>query len=450
MEESPLVSQPIPKLIRQLAIPASVGFFFNTMYNVVDTYYGGLISTQAIAALSLSFPVFFVIVSLGSGISTGTSALISHSLGEGNREQAKKYLTQAISFTVILSLVLTILGWISGPYLFGLLGASGEYLEMALSYINIIFAGVILFALSFVLNASLTSQGDTKTFRNFLIFGFLLNIGLDPLFMFGWLGFPAFGLAGVAWATLVVQFLSVIYMSYKSIKSGILCKNCFHMFKPEAKYFKEISKQGFPASLNMMTIAIGIFIITYFISPFGSSAVAAYGIATRIDQIFLLPTIGLNIASLALIGQNNGAKKYDRVRLAYKTNLKYGISIMSIGMVLVLLLNKPLMQFFAKDLDVVDIGTHYLVISSFIYISYVISAVSISTLQGLKKPFYAIWIGVYRQILGPIAFFWLLATFLQLGLSGIWWGIFIINWTAAIVTYVYTKNILKNKLGDNN
>jgi len=450
MEEGSLINQPIPKLIRQLAIPASVGFFFNTMYNVVDTYYGGLVSTQAVAALSLSFPVFFIIVSLSSGISTGTNALMSHALGEGNREQAKKYLTQAISFTVLLSLILTVIGWLSGPYLFGLLGASGDYLDMALSYINVIFGGTILFTLSFVINSSLTSQGDTKTFRNFLIFGFFLNLLLDPWFMFGWLGFPALGLAGVAWATILIQFFSFLYVSYKATKNGILCKRCWHMFKPEAKYFKEISKQGFPASLNMMTIAIGIFIITYFISPFGSSAVAAYGIATRIDQIFLLPTIGLNIASLALIGQNNGAKKYDRVRLAYKTNLKYGIWIMFVGMILVLLLNKPLMQFFVKDANVVDIGTHYLTISALIYISYVISAISISTLQGLKKPFYAIWIGIYRQIIGPIAFFWLLVTFLKLGLSGIWWGIFIINWTAAIVTYFYTKNNLKNKLGDSN
>lgn len=446
MPENKLTTESIPKLIRQIAIPASIGFFFNTMYNVVDTYYGSLISTQAVAALSLSFPVFFVIIALGSGISTGTSALMSNALGAGNEDKARKYLTQAISFTVIVSIILTILGWLSGPYLFNLLGATGEYLDMALSYINVIFGGVILFTLSFVINSSLTARGDTKTFRNFLVFGFLLNLLLDPWFMFGGLGMPALGLAGVAWATLFIQLLSVIYMSRKAIKAGVLCKRCLAMFKPERKYFTEISKQGFPSSLNMMTMAIGIFIITYYISPFGKSAVAAYGIATRIDQIFLLPTIGLNIASLTLIGQNNGAKKLDRVRLAYRTNLKYGIWIMAIGMILVLLFNRFFMQFFSKDLQVIAIGTSYLKISAFIYLSYVISAISISSLQGLKKPFYAIWIGVYRQIIGPIGLFWLLATFLGLGLSGVWWGIFIVNWTAAIITFTYTRHYLKNKL----
>jgi len=446
MEENALISKPISALIRQISIPASIGFFFNTMYNVVDTYYGGLISTQAVAALSLSFPVFFVIVAIGSGISTGTSALMSHSLGEGNREEAQKYLTQAISFTIILSILLSFLGHLTGPYLFGLLGASGDYLDMALSYINVIFSGVIFFALSFVMNSSLTSQGDTKTFRNFLIFGFLLNLLLDPWFMFGGFGLPAMGLAGVAWATLFVQFIGVIYMSYKAIQSGILCKNCLHMFRPEKKYFSEISKQGFPASLNMMTVAIGIFIITYFISPFGKSAVAAYGIATRIDQIVLMPAIGLNIACLTLIGQNNGAKKYDRVRLVYKTVLKYGFWIILAGMAIVLFLAAPMMSFFSKDKEVVNIGVTYLRISAFAYWAYMISFISVSALQGLKRPFYALWIGLYRQIVGPVAFFWFLAIFLGFQLLGIWWGIFIINWTAALITLFYTRYVLKHKL----
>jgi putative MATE family efflux protein len=446
MEENILISKPIPALIRQIAIPASIGFFFNTMYNVVDTYYGALISTQAVAAMSLSFPVFFIILAIGSGISTGTSALISHALGENKKDEAKKYLSQAITFTIIISIILTILGWLSSPFLARLLGASGEYLDMTLSYINVIFGGVVLFALSFVLNASLTSQGDTKTFRNFLIFGFFLNLLLDPWFMFGWLGMPALGLPGLAYATLVVQLCSVLYMGHKATKSGILCKNCWHMFRPEKKYFLEISQQAFPASLNMVTVAIGIFIITYFISSYGKEAVAAYGIATRIDQIFLLPTIGLNIASLTLIAQNNGAKKYDRVREAYRTNLKYGFWTVFIGMIFVLFFNKALVQFFSTDPNVISIGTTYLKISAITYFTYMILSISISALQGIKKPVYAIWIGLYRQIAGPALFFWLLANILGMGILGIWWGIFIVNWSAAIFTFFYTRHYLKNKI----
>ena len=123
-----LTTQPIPKLIRQIAVPASVGYFFHTMYNVVDTYFGGMISTQALAALSLSLPVFFIIIALGTGIATGTTALIANALGAGNRQEARVFAVQGLSFGVLISVVLTWFGIYASPFLFSLLGASASAL----------------------------------------------------------------------------------------------------------------------------------------------------------------------------------------------------------------------------------------------------------------------------------------------------------------------------------
>ena len=438
-----LTTKPIPELVRRIAIPASVGFFFNTMYNVVDTYYGGLISTQALASLSLSFPVFFTIIALGSGISTGASALIANALGARDSDRAQKYATQSISFSAIVSLLLTIAGWLAAPFLFRLLGAEGDYLRMALSYINVIFGGTILFSLTFVINGILNAQGDTRTFRNYLVAGFFLNVLFDPWFMFGGFGMPALGLAGVAWATLTIEFLGVIYMGYRAIKSGILCRECWGMLWPRLEFYKDVAKQGFPASLNMMTVALGIFIITYFVSPFGKAAVAAYGITTRIDQIALLPTIGLNIATLTLVGQNNGAKLYERCREAYAKNLQYGFIIVAFGIAGVAVFARQLMRLFTADPAVVDIGVTYLHISVLVYWAYMVLYIAVSALQGLKKPLYAIWIGLYRQIAAPIIIFPLLATVLALGLTGIWWGVFVINWSATIISLLYTRRQMK-------
>jgi Na+-driven multidrug efflux pump len=171
-EKSGLITKPIPGLIAQLAIPASIGMFFNTMYNVVDTYFSGLISTEAIAALSLSFPVFFVILAIGFGISTGATALIANALGAGDEKKAQRYAIQSVSFTLLLSISLTLVGLFSAPFLFRLLGAGGTYLTSSLTYINIIFYGLVFFSLTYVLNAILAAQGDTKSFRNVLIIGF--------------------------------------------------------------------------------------------------------------------------------------------------------------------------------------------------------------------------------------------------------------------------------------
>lgn len=449
MKNNNLTNGDIPQQIKMIAIPASTGFFFNTMYNVVDTYFGGLVSTDALAALSLSFPVFFIIIALGSGISSGSTALIANALGAQDEKRANSYALQALSFSVIISFFLTVAGYLVAPYLFKILGAEGAYLSIATEYINIILLGSVFFGLTFVINGILNAEGDTKTFRNFLIFGFFLNCLLDPMFMFGWFGFPALGLAGVAWATVLIQLLGVIYMGRVLAKRNIFCQGCWYLFYPQKKYFKEIAKQGFPASLNMMTVAVGVFIITYFIAPFGKAAVAAYGIATRIDQIAVMPSIGLNVAALTLVGQNNGAKKFDRCLEVFKIVMRYGLFLALLGIAGVYFFAEELMAFFTSDPEVISIGVHYLYISILVYGAYTILYIVVSVLQGLKKPNFALWIGTYRQILAPVVFFYVFSQVLGWGIDGVWWGIFAINWTAVVISLLYAKKIFEKIVGNN-
>jgi Na+-driven multidrug efflux pump len=128
-----LLNQPIPRLIRKLAVPTSVGYFFNTMFNVVDTFYGGMVSTEALAALSLCFPVFFIIISVGAGISSGATALIGHALGSGDRDQARHLAGQTLSFGLVHGVLVMVAGLWIAPYLFLLLGANKSVLALALS-----------------------------------------------------------------------------------------------------------------------------------------------------------------------------------------------------------------------------------------------------------------------------------------------------------------------------
>ncbi len=296
--DNELTVKPVPGLIARLAVPASVGMFFNTMFNVTDTYFCGLISTEAIAALSLSFPVFFVILAVGFGLGTGVTALIANTLGAGDEINAQFYAIQSVSFTLLLAIVLTLLGLFASPWLFRVLGASGTYLAISLSYINIIFYGLVFFSLTFVLNGILSATGDTRTFRNVLMIGFFLNLGFDPWFIFGGFGLPALGLPGVAWATIIIQLFGTLYMAVRVVRSGLICRGCWRMFAPRRRYYWEIAKQGFPAGLNTMSIAVGIFIITWFLSKYGPVAVGAYGLATRVDQIALLPSWGFRLRPL--------------------------------------------------------------------------------------------------------------------------------------------------------
>ena len=441
--ENQLTTQPIPALIRQIGIPASIGYFFHTMYNVVDTYFGGLISTQALASLSLSFPVFFIIIAMGTGISSGTTALIANALGAGKREEAGLLAVQGISFGLLSSILLTALGLLISPSLFRMLGATEEYLAMALSYMNTIFYGTSLFVLVYMLNAVLTGLGETRPFRNFLIVGFLMNILMDPWFIYGGLGVPAMGIAGVAIATLLIELTGCVYLGRRALRSGLITTMDIKHMVPRMDAFVQIAQQGFPATLNMMTVGIGIFVITYFVSQFGKEAVAAYGVAVRVEQMALVPTIGLNIATLTLVAQNNGARLFHRVGETLRTALTYGGVVMAIGAAALLIGARLLVSFFSEDRAVLGIGAAYLRIDALALYAYVILFVNVAALQGMKRPLFGLWIGLYRQIVAPFIVFWFLTGVLGLGLLGIWWGIFAITWSAAAYSFFYTRRVLK-------
>lgn len=441
-----LITEPIPKLIVHLAAPASIGYFFNTMYNVVDTYFSGQLSTQALAALSISFPVFFIILALGSGISTGATALIAGALGAGDKEKARLLAIQAVSFGFIVSIVITIFGLTASPFLFGILGAEGEYLDIALEYMNTIFSFSVFFMIVFMFNSILNATGDTKTFRNFLIVGFIMNVILDPWFIYGGLGLPPMKFTGVALATVFVQIVGCIYLGFRVVRTGMVGADSIKNLVPKADMFKDIARQGFPASINMGTIGMGMFVITYFVSQFGKEGVAAYGVGMRIEQIILMPTIGLNIATLTLVAQNDGAGKYDRVIEVVGTALKYGAYMMAAGGLLLIIAAGFMMRFFADNPDVIRIGTTYLRIDALVLYAYVVLFVNVAALQGLKKPMFAVWMGLYRQIAAPMAVFYLFSHVFGWGVTGIWWGIFVVTWSGAVFTFFYAGGVIKNTI----
>ncbi|MBT0892451.1 MATE family efflux transporter [Geobacter hydrogenophilus] len=443
MTSPDLINDPIPKLLTRLAVPVGTGFFFNTMFNVVDTFYGGLISTRALAALSLSFPLFFIILAIGAGTSMGATALIGHALGSDQREEAELFAAQAVSFGVIHALFMTVGGLAAAPALFRLMGASGDYLDLALAYMDVIIAGTVFFVANYLLNAMLNASGDTKSFRNFLVAGCFLNMALDPWFMYGGVGVPALGIRGIALATVVVQAVGNVYLLGRVRRTGLLSGRSWQLLMPRREPFRRLFGQGIPASMNMLTVSLGIFVITWFAGRFGKEVVAAYGIGTRIEQIVLLPAFGLNVAVLSLVAQNFGAGKLRRVRETLTRALRAGLLLMTGGTTLVFAAAEPLMKLFTADPLVVAHGVTFLRVEALLLGAYVILYMNNSALQGLQRPAFALWIGLFRQIIAPVPIFWLLALVLGWGPPGIWWGFFLVTWSAAIVSVLYTRRVLR-------
>ena len=438
-----LITKDIKKLIFQIAIPSSIGMFFNTMYNVVDTFYIGQISTEAISALTYSFMIFFMLLSISFGLSSAITAYVGGALGNHKRNTARIYATNGISLFMFISFILSIVSFVLLEHIFVLMGASGRVLEYALEYTYIILLGIVPMLIGLGANAILIALGDTKSYRNILIIGFVLNVILDPLFIYGFYFIPALGLSGVALATVLIQYITLMYLLKKLYATKLFELFTFFKSVPNIKAFKHLTRQAVPASVNMFLMSFGSIITMYFVSTYGFKAVAAFGIGYRVEQIILLPMLGLNTAVMSIVSNNFGAKNFNRIDEVIHKSLRYGYIMSAIGVVLIVLFGKTMIMVFDTDTQVVDTAYIYIIFESFIFFAFITLFIANSTLQGIKNPFMIPYISFYRQIFMPLIFFSLVVSVFDLSIVYLWVSMLIIISSAAIYMKLYVRKQLE-------
>jgi len=426
----------------------SIGFLFNTMYNVVDSFYAGKISTEALAAMALSFPVFFIIIAMSEGISRGATALIANAVGEGNKEKEGDYTGLLFSLGGVVAIGLMLVGVFGVEPLYRLMGASGSYLKLATDYMHPIFWGASTFILSSMLNAVLLAHGDSKTFGKVLVTGFFLNLILDPWFMYGGFGVPAMGITGIALATILIQVLGCSYLLTTVIRRGYFKECSANFLQPKMKVYGEILKQGLPTAFNMMSIALGFFVMTYYLNSYGEAVVAAFGVGTRIEQIVLLPAIGISSAIISIVGQNNGAGELARVRECVSLCAKYGLILIVTSSLGMFLLATPLVKIFTDDIEVIKQGTIYVQIVATVQWAYVMGFIYLGFLQAVKRPMYGLFESIVRKIGLPLIVYYLMVRVWDADLNTFWWSSVVINICVALITITYGRRVL-NKLINN-
>ena len=440
-----LTKDPIPSLIKKIALPASVGTLFQTLFNVVDTFFAGKISPEALSALAKSFPIYFIIIAACVGVTVGGTSLIANSIGENNKEKVLGYFANTIIYAFLISILITIIGLVFSPSLFALMGSDDEVILLSLKYTNVIFAGSIVFIMVVALNSLLHADGDTKTYRNILILSFFLNIILNPLFIFGFGFIPAMGIVGIGVATIVAQFVGLLIIFNKIIKSSRIKDISIKYFYPKVYLLKNLFFQSAPISAALLLISVGNFIIFAYIGVFGEYATAGYGSAARFEQILLLPVLGLNTAIISIIGQNFGAKNFSRVKESYFKAVMYGFTLMLISGLIIFLSADKIVSIFSNNQNVISFGTTYLKISALIFPAYPIFFISNGFFMAIKKSTYSMYLNIIRNVILPIPTI-IVAIMFDGSFQTFFWSYCFFNWLYVLCLFTFVSAYIKRNL----
>jgi len=444
-----LTKDPIWTLLRRVTIPASVGSLFQTFYNLVDTWFAGRISAEAIGAIAKSFPIYFTIIAVGVGLGAATNALIGNSIGEKKVRVASMYIAQSLIFALTVSIFVTLFGLNASNYLLGVMGSDAEGISLTREYLDIIFYGTFIVLIQISLNGTLNAQGDTKSYRNVLIFSFFLNIFLNPLFIWGYGIIPGFGIAGLAIATVISQLIGTIYLAYKVNNCKIRDYLKLQCFIPKFEYLKPLTTQAVPVMFSMLFIGVGIFNILYFIGQFGDLATAGYGAALRVEQVFLLPVIGLNTAVLSIGGQNFGAKAYNRIRELYTKALVFGSSFMAIAGIIIFFGSEFFVSLFTDNQEAIKSGAIYLKIAALIGPIYPVFFITTAVFQAVKKPLFSLYLSILRLTAFPFLSLWYVINIRGGNYEDIFYTIMATNWAMGIAVLIFIGYFLNNVFKQN-
>lgn len=435
-----LTNGPIVKTLISLSIPIVFANILQTAYQLVDTFWVGRLGAEAVAAVSLSFPILFLLISLAGGLAIAGTIMVSQLKGKGDIEKVDFISAQTLLMMFIVSIISSIIGLIfSGP-LMALMGAAPDVLQPATQYLQISFAGLVFMFGFFVFQSLMRGVGDVKT-PLFIVFGtVLLNLILDPLFIMGWGPIPGYGVAGAAIASIGTQGLATaigMYMLFNG-KHGI------HIKIPDLKmHFPTIKKMfllGFPASLSQSARAFGMIIMTFLVASFGTLVIASYGIGGRILSFIIIPAVGLAMATSTLVGQNIGAGKIDRAAKISKTSSLISFALLTIVGIIIFIFAEPITAIFIpSDLEVIKAGSLFVKIMSLTFGFIGVHQTINGTLMGSGNTTMSMIIAIIAifVIQFPVAF--ILSKFTTLGAEGIFWAFPISNILTAIISILWLR-----------
>lgn len=424
-----------------IAVPIIFANILQSAYQLIDTFWLGRLGANAVASVSLSFPILFLVLSLGGGLTLAGTVVVSQFKGASDQQQVNFSSSQTVLVVFFVAMFLALFGNLAAAPMMRLVGAGPEILDDSVIYFKISSYGFIFLFMFFVFQSLMRGIGNVLLPMYIIMGTVFLNLVLDPLFIYGWGPIPGYGVAGAAVASVLTQGISAVVglVILSRGRQGIKISRTDMRYDPV--FIRKLFKIGLPASFEQSTRAAGMTMMVGLVTSFGSEVVAAYGIGSRILSLVIVPALGLAIATTTLVGQNVGAGKIKRAQKIGDLSYKVSFSALALIGILFYIFSENLTAFFVPDEpQVIQDGAFFIRIMSlsfgFMGVQQVLNGVFNGT--GFTKASMLISIFGLWILRFPLAYF--LSYHTSLGYEGIWWAFPISNLITGTVAFIFYKS----------
>lgn len=427
------------KVITILSIPIMVNNFIQTLYNLADAMWVSKLGSVQFAATSFVWPVIFLFISLGIGISVAGTSILSQLVGAGEYKEANDYASQLMAISMIFSVIFALLGYFLSPYIIKLMGGTGDLAKYSNIYLKISFLGFPFVFLFFNFNSIMNAQGNTLAPTILSGISAIINVILDPIFIFTF----NMGVAGAAIATVLSQALLVFVGIFVLKNHSPLIKLKFKGFKFNKTMLEKIVKIGFPATVGQSGSALGFTVLNSFIASYGTSTLAAFAMVNRITSLIMQPPMGIGAALTAIVGQNIGANQFDRVMEAFKKSTAIVLIIGILGTGFLLWKDQGIIDFFIRnkdDMEVINQGITYLRYISLSMPLMGMFSIFQGLFQGSGHTKYSMAMAIGRLWFIRIPMILIFKHFTNWGPTGIWFSMSFSNLLICVYGYIVYKS----------
>ncbi|WP_063700212.1 MATE family efflux transporter [Pseudoalteromonas gelatinilytica] len=428
----------ISKALLKLGIPIILINILQSAYQLTDAFWVGRLGAEQVAAVSVSMPVTFLVIAIGSGLAMAGAILSAQYMGAGLQDKVNHVAAQTMLMVTLTASMLGLAGYVLSPYFLTLLGVEEQVFGDALKFMHVSFIGVVFVFIYAMFQALMRGIGQTKVPLYIVSGTVLLNFVLDPLLIFGFGNFSGFGVMGAALATLITQSLAAAIGVWVFLRGrhGIQLK--LSSFKPDWQYMKQAFFLGAPGSVELSARAFGLIIMSFLVASFGTHTIASYGVGSNILQMVMIPAMGLSMAVSTLVGQNMGAGNPQRAAQITRLASLWGLlGLTSVGVIAYLFAEYLVAFFIPDDESVIAGGAEFIRVMCLTWGGIGVQLCVVAAFRASGNMLNAMVVSLLSQCVIQFPAAYILSKHTSLGPQGIWYSFAITNVLVAIITYLW-------------